>query len=186
MKLDLESYFDVSKLDVWLDVSEFWFEVECRWFDLDLNWRKTPTLIWRSRNEVDFWGSKGALLDLEMTLYFDRMSVGFFSLNFCHIFLIWEASIYKQPNSIWFWIFFQHLLRVNYEFNLVFHLIRAFHMSLFFWHCHMAFFIWCCHVVWFHLLIIHIINWRLIWSWTIKQLWIHRKILMSTIGDLQT
>ena len=30
MKLDLESHFDVSKLDVWLDVLEFWFEVEGR------------------------------------------------------------------------------------------------------------------------------------------------------------
>ena len=37
MKLDLESYFDVSKLDVWLDVLEFWFEVEGRWLDLELN-----------------------------------------------------------------------------------------------------------------------------------------------------
>ena len=81
MKLDLELYFDVSKLDVWLDVFEFWFDVEGRWLDLDLNWRKIPTLIWGSRNELDFWGSKGALLDLEMTLYFDRMSIVFFSLR---------------------------------------------------------------------------------------------------------
>ena len=47
---------------------------------------------------------------------------------------------------------------LNYEFNLVFHLIRTFHISLFFWRCHMAFFIWCCHVAWFHSLIVHIIN----------------------------
>ena len=97
MKLDLESYFDVSKLDMWLDVFKFWFEVECRWFDLDL--RKIPTLIWRSRNELNFWGSKGALLDLEMTLYFDRMLIVFFSLNFS-IFLIWKASIYKKLNDL--------------------------------------------------------------------------------------
>ena len=85
MKLDFESYFDVSKLDVWLDVLEFWFEVEDHWLDLELNWRKISTLIWRSRNESWFWGSKDALLDLEMTLYFGRVSVGFFSLCFCLI-----------------------------------------------------------------------------------------------------
>ena len=158
MKLDVELYFDVSKLDVWLDVFEFWFEVESRWFDLELKWRKIPILIWRSRNKPWFWGSKGALSNLEMTLYFGRMLVGFFSLCFCLPFLIWQASIYMKLNSIWFRIFFQHLLRVNYEFNLVFHLIRTFYMSLFFWRCHMDFFIWCCHVAWFHLLIIHIIN----------------------------
>ena len=70
MKLDLESYFDVSKLDVWLNELEFWFEVEGHWLDLELNWRKISTLIWRSRNEPCFWGSKNALLDLEMILYF--------------------------------------------------------------------------------------------------------------------
>ena len=88
MKLDLESYFDVSKLDVWLNELEFWFEVEGHWLDLELNWRKISTLIWRSRNEPWFWGSTGALLDLEMTLYFGRVSVGFsFSkfLPFSHI-----------------------------------------------------------------------------------------------------
>ena len=86
MKLDLESYFDVSKLDVWLDVLEFWFEVEGRWLDLKLNWRKISTLIWRSRNEPWFWGSKDALLDLEMTLHFGKVSIGFFSLSFSHFF----------------------------------------------------------------------------------------------------
>ena len=99
MKLDLESYFDVSELDVWLDVFEFWFVVESRWLDLELNWRKLPALIWRSRNEPWFWGSKGALLDLEMTLYFGRVLVGFFLFKFLH-FLIWEAFIYRQLNSI--------------------------------------------------------------------------------------
>ena len=135
MKLDLELYFDVSKLDVWLDVFEFWFGVEGRWLDLELNWRKIPTLIRRIRNEPWFWESKGALLDLEMTLYFGRVSVGFFSPSF----LIWETSIYRQLNSIWFGIVSQHLLRINYEFNLVFHLIRTFHIGFFFWRCHMTF-----------------------------------------------
>ena len=54
MKLDIELYFDVSMLDVWLDVFEFWFEVEGRGFDLELNWRKIPILIWRSKNEPWF------------------------------------------------------------------------------------------------------------------------------------
>ena len=85
-KLDLESYFDVSKLDVWLDVLEFWFEVEGRWFNLEPNWRKISTLIWRSRKELWFWGSKGALLDLEMTLYFGRVPVGFFLSKFSPFF----------------------------------------------------------------------------------------------------
>ena len=99
MKLDLKSYFDVSKLDVWLDVLEFWFEVKGRWLNLELNWRKISTLIWRSRHESWFWGSNGALLDLEMTLYFGRVSVGFFSLSFS-LFFIWEAFIYRQLNGL--------------------------------------------------------------------------------------
>ena len=93
MKLDLESYFDVSKLDVWLDVLEFWFEVEGRWLDLELNWRKISTLIWRSRNEPWFWGSKGALLDLETTLYFGRVSVEFFSLSFLPFPHMWNLYL---------------------------------------------------------------------------------------------
>ena len=28
----------------------------------------------------------------------------------------------------------------------------------------MAFFIWCCRMTWFHLLIVYVINWKLIWS----------------------
>ena len=105
------------------------------WLDLKLNWRKIPTLIWKSRNELDFLGSKGALLDLEMTLYFgsiNRVFLSKFLSSFFFFFFIWETSIYRQLNSIWFGIFSQHLLRVNYEFNFVFHLIRAFHMSFFF------------------------------------------------------
>ena len=98
-KLDLELYFDVSELDVWLDIFDFWFVVEGRWFDLELNWRKLLALIWRSRNKPWFWGSKGALLDLEMTLYFGRVLVGFFLSKFLH-FLIWEAFIYRQLNGI--------------------------------------------------------------------------------------
>ena len=47
---------------------------------------------------------------------------------------------------------------------LALHLVRTFHMTLFFWRCHVDFFTWCYHMAWFHWLIIHIINWRLIWS----------------------
>ena len=158
MKLDLESYFDVSKLDVWLDVLEFWFEVEGHWPDLKLNWRKISTLIWRSRNEPWFWESKGALLDLEITLYFGRVSVEFFSLSFS------PFSSYVKPlfigNSIIFNLEFSLSIywELNYEFNLVFHLIRTFYIGLFFLRCHISFFIWCCHVAWFHSLIVHVIN----------------------------
>ena len=70
------------------------------WLDLDLNWRKISTLIWRSRNELDFWGSNDALLDLEMSLYFYKISIGFFSLNFCLPFLIWKPSIYWKLNDL--------------------------------------------------------------------------------------
>ena len=96
------------------------------------------------------------------SLFWQSVSRVFLSLFLCP-FLIWEASICRQLNSVWFWIFSQHLLRVNYEFNLAFHLIRTFHMSLFFWRWNMAFFIWCCHMAWFDLLVVHIINWKLIW-----------------------
>ena len=105
MKLDLESYFDVSELDVWLDVFEFWFVVESRWLDLELNWRKLLALIWRSRNEPWFWGSKGAFLDLEMTLYFGRVSVGFFSLSF-------SIFSYEKP------LFISNSIVFNLEFSL--------------------------------------------------------------------
>ena len=70
------------------------------WLDLDFNGRKIPTLIWRSRNELDFWGSNDALLDLEMSLYFYKISIGFFSLNFCLPFLIWKPSIYRKLNDL--------------------------------------------------------------------------------------
>ena len=70
------------------------------WLDLDLNWRKISTLIWRRRNELDFWGSNDALLDLEMSLYFYKISIGFFSLNFCLPFLIWKPSIYRKLNDL--------------------------------------------------------------------------------------
>ena len=116
MKLDLESHFDVSKLDVWLDVFEFWFEVEGRWLDLKLNWRKIFTLIWRSRNETWFWGSKGALFDLETTLYFGRVSVGFSSLSFS-FFFSYEKPLFISDSIVFNLKFFpQHLLRVNYKF----------------------------------------------------------------------
>ena len=105
IKRDLESYFDVSKLDVWLDVLEFWFEVKGCWLHLKLNWRKISTLIWRSRNEPWFWGSKGAFLDLEMTLYFGRVSVGFFSLSF-------SIFSYEKP------LFISNSIVFNLEFSL--------------------------------------------------------------------
>ena len=119
----------------WMSNWTYLIWCEGLWLDLKLNWRKIPTLIRRIRNEPWFWESKGALLDLEMTLYFGRVSVGFFFPSF----LIWETSIYRQLNSIWFGIVSQHLLRINYEFNLVFHLIRTFHIGFFFWRCHMTF-----------------------------------------------
>ena len=55
MKLDLESCLDVSKLDVWLDV----FDLKSRAIGLTLNkieGKSLATLIWRSRNELDFEG----------------------------------------------------------------------------------------------------------------------------------
>ena len=99
------------------------------------------------------------------TLFWQNISRVFLSLFVSH-FLIWEVSIYRKFNSIWFEIFSQHLLKFNYELwiNFGFPLIRTFHMSLFFWRCHMAFFIWCCHMAWFCLLIVCIINWKLTWS----------------------
>ena len=110
------------------------------WLDLDLNWRKIPTLIWRSRNVLDFWGSKGAFFDLEITLYFDRMLVGLFSLNF--YLLISYKKLLFIGNLIAFDLEFSlniyWELIMNYVFNLVFHLIRTFHMSLFFWRYHIA------------------------------------------------
>ena len=53
MKLDLESCLDVSKLDVWLDV----FDLKLRAVGLILNkieGKSLTTLIWRSRNKLDF------------------------------------------------------------------------------------------------------------------------------------
>ena len=121
------------------------------------------------------------------TLFWQNISRVFLSLFVSH-FLIWEVSIYRKFNSIWFEIFSQHLLKFNYELwiNFGFPLIRTIHMSLFFWRCHMTFFIWCCHMAWFCLLIVCIINWKLTWS----KIFDHDqldgcgyiiKILMSTI-----
>ena len=67
----------------WMSSWTYLIWCEGRWLDLDLNWRKIPILILKSRNELGFLGSKDALLDLEMTLYFDKVSIGFFSLSFC-------------------------------------------------------------------------------------------------------
>ena len=124
--------------------------VEHAWFDamvigLISNWIKRESPLWFEEIGISLdeqWNSCELRDD---SLFWQSVSV-VFSLSVYPLFLIWDASIYWQFNNIWFGIFSQHLLRVNYEFNLVFHLIRAFHMSLFFWHCHMAFFIWCCHV----------------------------------------
>ena len=115
MKLDLESYYDVSELDVWLDVFEFWFGVEGRWLDLELNWRKLLALIWRSRNKPWFWWSKGALLDLEMTLYFGRVLVGFFSPSFS--FFSYEKSLFIG-NSI--------IFNLEFSLNIYWELITNF------------------------------------------------------------
>ena len=118
MNLDLESYFDVSKLDVWLDVLEFWFEVQGRWLDLELNWRKISTLIWRNRNEPWFWGSKDVFLDLEMTLYFGSVRRVFLS-KFLFLFS-YEKPLFIGDSMIFNLEFFfsQHLLRVNYKFRI--------------------------------------------------------------------
>jgi len=107
MKLDLESSFDVSKLEVWLDV----FDLRSRgyWLDLELNQMEVEgkSLLWfkKVRMNLDFEGERVLLLDLEVTLYFDRVSVGF-SLEVFVIFLIWEASIYRRLNGF------------NFEFSL--------------------------------------------------------------------
>ena len=120
-KLDLESYFDVSKLDVWLDVLEFWFEVEGHWLDLELNWMKISTLIWRSRNEPWFWGNNGAFLDLEMTLYFGRVSVGFFSLNFP--FFSYEKPLFIGNSIVFNLEFFFSAFIDSWMMNLIWYLI---------------------------------------------------------------
>ena len=107
MKLDLESCFDVSKLDVWLNV----FDLRSRgyWLDLELNQMEVEgkSLLWfeEVRMNLDFEGARVLLLDLEVTLYFDRVLVGF-SLEVFVIFLIWEASIYRRLNGF------------NFEFSL--------------------------------------------------------------------
>ena len=89
---------------------------------------------------------------------------------------------------------------------MVFHLIRAFHVSLFLKRCHMALFIWCCHIAWTRVISMWVVmTQRLymsfdfifwfslvphhqleinfitnIWLWSIRWFWIHYKILMST------
>ena len=79
---------------------------EGRWFDLDLNWRKIPTLILKSRNELGFLGSKDALLDLEMTLYFDSVNRVFLSKFLSPIFS------YRKP------LFTGNLIAFDLEFSL--------------------------------------------------------------------
>ena len=166
----------------WISSRTYLIWCKGRWLDLDLNWRKIHTLIWKCRNELDFWGSKCALLDLEMTLYFGRVSVGFFYLSFCHL-LIWEVSIYRQLNSIQFGIFSQHLLRINYEFGLSFNKnfpYRSFLLTLPYGFLH---FTLPRGLISFadrpyHQLEINLIT--NILSWSIRQMWMHHKILMST------
>ena len=107
---------------------------------------------------------KGCSFELrDGSLFWQSVSMVFLSLFL--IFFLYEKSLFIG-NLIIFNLKFSLSIywELNYEFNLVFHLIRTFHIGVFFWCCHMAFFIWCCHVAWFHLLIIRIINWRLIWS----------------------
>ena len=94
------------------------------------------------------------LLDFEVILYFGSVPFSYEKLLF-----IGDSMVFDLEFSLS--IYWE--LMINYKFNLVLHLIRTFHMSLFFWSCHMAFFIWLCHVAWFHLLTIHIINYKLIW-----------------------
>ena len=107
---------------------------------------------------------KGCSFELrDDSLFWQSVSMVFLSLFL--IFFLYEKPLFIG-NLIIFNLKFSLSIywELNYEFNLVFHLIRTFHIGVFFWCCHMAFFIWCCHVAWFHLLIIRIINWRLIWS----------------------
>ena len=89
----------------WMSSWTYLIWCESRWLDLDWNWRKIPTLIWKIRNELDFWGSKGALLDLEMTLYFGKVSVGFFSLSF-------SLFLYEKP------LFISSSIAFDLEFSL--------------------------------------------------------------------
>ena len=98
MKLDLESCLDASKLDVWLDV----FDLKFRAIGLISNkieGKSLTTLIWRSRNKLDFEGAK-VLFWTRIWLYILAVSVGFFSLCLCVLFFIWEVSIYRQLNGI--------------------------------------------------------------------------------------
>ena len=99
------------------------------------------------RDDTLFWQSVCSVFSLSVLIFLNEKSL--FIGNSIVLNLEFSLNIYWE---------------LNYEFNLVFHLIRTFHIDFFFWRCHMAFFIWCCHVAWFHSLIIHDINWRLIWS----------------------
>ena len=100
------------------------------------------------RDDFLFCQSVSSVFSLSVLIFFSYEKLLFIGNSIVFI-LEFSLSIYWE---------------LNYEFNLVFYLIRTFHIDLFFWCCHMAFFIWCCHVTWFHSLIVHIINWRLIWS----------------------
>ena len=111
MKFDLESCLDVSELDVWLDV----FDLKSRAVDLISNkieGKSLTTLIWRSSNDLDFDREQGCYFGpRDDSLFWQSVSRVFLSLFLC-LFLIWETSIYRQLNSIWFGIFSQLLLRI--------------------------------------------------------------------------
>ena len=94
----------------------------CTWFDardvglishqIKGTWWKILTLIWRSRNEPWFWGSCDALLDLEINLYFDRVSIGFFSLSVYLFFFFLFFFLYEKP------IFIGDSMVIDLEFSL--------------------------------------------------------------------
>ena len=103
MKLDLESCFDVYKLNV-LDLMRG-----------PLAWSRT-----RLKENPHFdlkkyeWAliNNGILVNFRDDSLFWRSVSSVFSLSVLH-FLIWEISIYRHLNSIQFGIFSQHLLRVE-------------------------------------------------------------------------
>ena len=93
----------------WMSNWTYLIWCEGLWLDLKLNWRKIPTLIWKSRNELDFWGSKGALLDLEMTLYFGSINRVFLSKFLSSFFFF---SSYEKP------LFIGNSIAFDLEFSL--------------------------------------------------------------------
>ena len=145
-------------LQVGCVVGCIWFEVEGCWLDLEQNWRKIPSYF-------DL-REQGCPLDLDMTLYFGSVSSVFLSLFLCLIFS-YEMSLFIG-NSIAFDLEFSlniyWELIMNYEFNLVVHFIRIFHMSLFFLKLSHGFlYLMLPHGLISFVDIADIINWKLIW-----------------------